>query len=54
MAQTRDRIIHGYFTVNYSIVWDTLKNEIPELQLTIAQILGEMKEGKPMSDKGAG
>lgn len=31
MAGMRDRLIHDYIGVNYSIVWDVLKNKIPEL-----------------------
>lgn len=27
----RDRLIHDYMGVNYSIVWDVVKNKIPEL-----------------------
>ena len=29
MAGMRDRLIHDYIGVNYSIVWDVLKNKIP-------------------------
>jgi uncharacterized protein with HEPN domain len=31
MAGMRDRLIHDYIGVNYSIVWDVVKNKIPEL-----------------------
>ena len=31
MAGMRDRLIHDYMGVNYSIVWDVVKNKIPEL-----------------------
>jgi uncharacterized protein with HEPN domain len=31
MAGMRDRLIHDYMGVNYSIVWDVIKNKIPEL-----------------------
>ncbi len=30
MAGMRDRLIHDYMGVNYSIVWDVMKNKIPE------------------------
>ena len=33
MAGMRDRLIHDYIGVNYSIVWDVLKNKIPELSI---------------------
>ncbi len=32
MAGMRDRLIHDYMGVNYSIVWDVVKNKIPELK----------------------
>ncbi len=37
----RDRLIHDYMGVNYSIVWDVFKNKIPELY---DQIQGVLKE----------
>jgi uncharacterized protein with HEPN domain len=39
MAGMRDRLIHDYIGVNYSIVWDVVKNKIPDLQHQIADIL---------------
>ena len=44
MAGMRDRIIHAYFDVNYSIVWETVENRIPLLQPIIAQILKDLGE----------
>lgn len=40
MAGMRDRLIHDYIGVNYSIVWDVLKNKIPELSIQIEKALG--------------
>ncbi|HEV7586497.1 MAG TPA: DUF86 domain-containing protein [Longimicrobium sp.] len=31
LARMRDRLIHGYFGVDYQLVWDVVKNKIPEL-----------------------
>lgn len=39
MAGMRDRLIHDYMGVNYSIVWDVAKNKIPELYEQIRQVL---------------
>lgn len=39
MAGMRDRLIHDYMGVNYSIVWDVLKNKIPELHKQILEVL---------------
>ena len=35
----RDRLIHDYIGVNYSIVWDVVKNKIPQLLEQIDDIL---------------
>ena len=39
MAGMRDRLIHDYIGVNYSIVWDVLINKIPDLNSQIQQVL---------------
>jgi uncharacterized protein with HEPN domain len=39
MAGMRDRLIHGYFGVDYAIVWDVVQNHIPRLQRQIQSIL---------------
>ena len=39
MAGMRDRLIHDYMGVNYAIVWDVLKNKIPELHKQILEVL---------------
>ena len=41
MAGMRDRLIHDYMGVNYTIVWDVLKNKIPFLTEQISQIIKE-------------
>lgn len=40
MAEMRNRLIHGYFDVDYSIVWDTVANDLP---LLIAELEGIIK-----------
>jgi len=44
VAGMRDRLIHGYFGVDYRLVWDVAQNKLPELKQKIIQI---------MSDEGA-
>jgi len=39
MAGMRDRLIHDYMGVNYSIVWDVMKNKIPEMHKQISNFL---------------
>lgn len=35
----RDRLIHGYFAVDYDIVWDVMENKLPELRPLIVDLL---------------
>jgi len=40
-AGMRDKLIHDYIGIDYSIVWDVIKNKIPELYLQIMEVLEE-------------
>ncbi|MCD6448592.1 MAG: DUF86 domain-containing protein [Thermoplasmata archaeon] len=42
MAKIRDKLIHGYFSVDFEIVWKVIKEELPELKPKIRKILNEM------------
>ncbi len=44
MAGMRDRLIHHYFGVDYELVWDVVKNEIPKLKIEIEKILSDKME----------
>ena len=46
MAGMRDRLIHDYQGVNYSIVWDVAKNKIPELSLQIQKVIQTEESGQ--------
>jgi uncharacterized protein with HEPN domain len=39
MAGMRDRLIHGYFGVDYTLVWDVVTKRVPELNEQISSIL---------------
>jgi uncharacterized protein with HEPN domain len=41
LAGMRDKIIHFYFGVNWDIVWDVIKNHLPELKSHIEDMLKE-------------
>jgi uncharacterized protein with HEPN domain len=41
MAGMRDRLIHDYMGVNYTIVWDVMKNKIPEMKKQISLFLND-------------
>jgi len=35
----RDRIAHFYFGIDFELVWDTIKKDIPELEKKIRKLL---------------
>jgi uncharacterized protein with HEPN domain len=39
IAGMRDRISHGYDAVDYSMLWDTVKEDVPPLLATVGQML---------------
>ena len=39
MAGMRDRLIHDYMGVNYTIVWDVITNKIPDLLHQVNQVI---------------
>lgn len=45
MAGMRDRLIHAYFGIDYKLVWDAIKLEIPELIPKLQEILAELEKG---------
>jgi len=49
MAGMRDRLIHDYAGINYSIVWDVIRNKIPELS---SQINGVIKIVEKTNETG--
>jgi uncharacterized protein with HEPN domain len=40
----RNRMAHGYFEINLDIVWETLQQSLPELELQILQLLKQAEE----------
>jgi len=38
IAGMRDRLIHGYFAVDYELVWDVVQNKAPLLREQLQQI----------------
>lgn len=41
MAGLRDKVIHHYFGINFDIVWNVIKAELPGIALQIENILKE-------------
>lgn len=43
MARMRDRVIHMYFGVDYTRVWETVKDAIPPIRRDIESLLAELR-----------
>lgn len=41
MRGMRHHLVHGYFRIDYGIVWDTVHNELPSLLREIARLRAE-------------
>ena len=39
ISGTRNHLIHGYFSIDFDIVWDTTRNDLPTLKKQIEEIL---------------
>jgi uncharacterized protein with HEPN domain len=44
MVGMRDRLIHGYFGIDYELVWDAIKVEIPRIKPELERLLKELEE----------
>ena len=45
----RDRLIHDYFGVDYTIVWDVATNKLQELRSKLQILLKQFEKGQPHS-----
>ena len=43
MARIRDKITHGYFGIDYKIVWSVVKKDLPAIEPAVAKILSDLK-----------
>ena len=44
MAGMRDRLIHGYFGVDYGLVWDVVTNKVPNLRDRIQDLIAQLED----------
>jgi len=42
MAGVRDKLIHDYFGVNFDIVWEIVRDELPGVAIELEEIVDEM------------
>ena len=41
--EMRNALAHGYFKVDYEVVWRTIERDLPELELLINKLLLELE-----------
>jgi uncharacterized protein with HEPN domain len=46
IAGLRDKIIHYYFGVNWDILWDVIRNQLPKLKEQVEKILRQFEAQK--------
>ncbi len=39
MAKLRDKLIHHYFGIDYSLVWNVIEEEVPKLRHQILEVM---------------
>lgn len=43
MVGMRDKLIHGYFGIDYELVWETIKTEFPKVKPELQKILEDIE-----------
>lgn len=51
IARMRDRLIHGYLTVDINVVWDTAQGGIPQLLAAIKPLISGQYVWNPQSNE---
>ncbi|HBE04610.1 MAG: hypothetical protein A2096_07180 [Spirochaetes bacterium GWF1_41_5] len=46
MAGFRDKLIHFYFGLKYELIWETIRNRLPQLKGRLEKIYVNIKESK--------
>ena len=44
MAGMRDKVIHGYFVVDFEMVWLVVKEDLPQIKPIIKQLLFDIQD----------
>lgn len=42
-AGMRDKMVHGYFSISTTILWETIKNDLPPLASAVQNLLREQR-----------
>jgi uncharacterized protein with HEPN domain len=51
MAATKDRLIHGYFSIDLDIIWDIITNKIPGLHNKIIEVLEDLEDIEAVKER---
>jgi uncharacterized protein with HEPN domain len=43
----RNRLIHGYFSVDLPLVWNVIENDLPPLKAEVSRLLARLLGGGP-------
>jgi uncharacterized protein with HEPN domain len=46
MQTMRHKLVHDYFDVDLSVVWDTVQRDLPKLAVQVRQLLDALKVGR--------
>ena len=44
IARMRDRLIHGYFGVDYQLVWNVVQEKLPELKRNVQTLIDKSEK----------
>ncbi|MDF1799782.1 MAG: DUF86 domain-containing protein [Planctomycetota bacterium] len=44
----RNIVVHAYFSISWSAIWETARSDVPELLEDISRILSELPESDPL------
>ena len=44
MSKMRDKITHGYFEVDYEIVWNVVKEKLLKIKEDVTKILADLEQ----------
>jgi uncharacterized protein with HEPN domain len=52
MAGMRDRLIHGYDRINYEVLWNTVRDDLPSLLATVEEMRRDLEDGERQAGGG--
>ncbi len=44
IAKFRDKLVHDYFGINYSLMWDVIQKELPKIVVQLSDVVSELRE----------